>query len=60
MPTPTVVVNLNKWFPLRWRAAKPIVVPVEAGITMRQVLTSFLALHWTIAFALLAVLCIDG
>ncbi|TGQ72712.1 MAG: hypothetical protein E5V49_04695 [Mesorhizobium sp.] len=27
---------------------------------MRQVLTSFLALHWTIAFALLAVLCIDG
>ncbi|MBZ9700750.1 MULTISPECIES: hypothetical protein [unclassified Mesorhizobium] len=27
---------------------------------MRQVLTSFLALHWTIVFALLAIICIDG
>ncbi|TIL74527.1 MAG: hypothetical protein E5Y89_20815, partial [Mesorhizobium sp.] len=27
---------------------------------MRHVLTSFLALHWTIVFALLAFICIDG
>ncbi|AMY00376.1 hypothetical protein AB0V79_10485 [Mesorhizobium ciceri] len=27
---------------------------------MRQVLTSFLTLHWTIVFALLALICIDG
>jgi len=27
---------------------------------MRQVLTSFLALHWAIVFALLALICIDG
>jgi hypothetical protein len=32
----------------------------EAGIPMRQVLTSFLALHWAIVFALLALICIDG
>ncbi|RUX43307.1 hypothetical protein EOA22_36575, partial [Mesorhizobium sp. M7A.F.Ca.US.014.04.1.1] len=27
---------------------------------MRQVLTPFLTLHWTIVFALLALICIDG
>lgn len=27
---------------------------------MRQLLTSFLALHWAIVFALLALICIDG
>ena len=27
---------------------------------MRHVLTSFLALHWAVVFALLALICIDG
>lgn len=44
----------KEWFKL----AKSLLC--EAGMPMRHVLTSFLALHWAIVFALLAFICIDG
>ncbi|TJX18402.1 MAG: hypothetical protein E5W21_35055, partial [Mesorhizobium sp.] len=33
---------------------------LQSRNAMRHVLTSFLALHWAIVFALLAFICIDG
>jgi hypothetical protein len=52
-------VNLNEWFQLRLRPARPS-VGLPDRTAMRHLMTSFLALHWAAFFALLGWLCIDG
>ncbi|MBN9549605.1 MAG: hypothetical protein J0H31_12215, partial [Alphaproteobacteria bacterium] len=67
-----MAVNLNKWFPLRQGFAKLNLCLLEQGRVnhnlrappggkrMRHVLSSVLALHWAVVFALLAYICMDG